>query len=131
MNPQFYDHVMERLFAAGARDVFLTPIQMKKNRPGVLLTVLCEPSHRGRVEGILFKETSTIGVRSYPVGRTILKREPRKVKTRFGEVNLKIVEQPDGSKRATPEYDDLKRIAAARKIPIKQLHDEVMRIAGR
>jgi uncharacterized protein (DUF111 family) len=60
----------------------------------------------------------------------ILKRESKKVKTRFGEVTVKIVEQPDGSKRATPEYDDLKRIAAANKLPIKQLHDEVMRIVG-
>jgi uncharacterized protein (DUF111 family) len=131
MNPQLYDHVMDRLFAAGARDVFLSSVQMKKNRPATLLTVICEPWRRGDVEKIVFQETSTIGVRSYPVSRTILKRESKKIKTRFGDVTVKIVEQPDGGKRATPEYDDLKRIAAAKKLPIKEFYDEVMRIVGR
>ena len=131
MNPQLYDHVMDRLFEAGARDVFLSPVQMKKNRPGTLLTVICEPLRRGDIEKTLFQETSTIGVRSYPVSRTILKRESKKVKARFGVVRVKVVEQPDGSKRAAPEYDDLKRIAAARKLPLKQLHDEVMRMVGK
>jgi hypothetical protein len=128
MNPQLYDHVMDRLFEAGARDVFLSSIQMKKNRPATLLTVICAPLQRSGIEKIFFQETSTIGVRCYPVSRTILKRESKKVKTRFGDVTVKVVEQPDGSKRAAPEYDDLKRIAATKKLPIKQLHDEVMRI---
>jgi pyridinium-3,5-bisthiocarboxylic acid mononucleotide nickel chelatase len=131
MNPQLYDHVMDRLFEAGARDVFLSSIQMKKNRPATLLTAICEPLRRGDVEKIIFQETSTIGVRWYPVSRTILKRESKKITTRFGNVTVKIVEHPDGSKRAAPEYDDLKRIAVAKKLPIKQLHDEVMRIVGR
>jgi pyridinium-3,5-bisthiocarboxylic acid mononucleotide nickel chelatase len=131
MNPQLYDHVMDRLFEAGARDVFLSSIQMKKNRPGTLLTVISEPAGGQSLAKIIFQETSTIGIRSYPVSRMILKRESKKVKTRFGEVTVKIVEQPDGSKRAAPEYDDLKRIAAANKLPIKQLHDEVMRIVGK
>jgi uncharacterized protein (DUF111 family) len=131
MNPQLYDHVMERLFAAGARDVFLSAIQMKKNRPATLLTVICESSSHHNLAKIIFQETSTIGIRFYPVNRMILRRESRKVKTRFGEVAVKIVEQPDGSKRAMPEYDDLKRIAAAKKLPLKQLHDEVMRIVGK
>ena len=123
--------LLYRLFEAGARDVFLSSIQMKKNRPATLLTVICEPSSSQSLAKIIFQETSTIGVRSYPVSRMILRREFKKVKTRFGEVTVKIVEQPDGSRRATPEYDDLKRIAAASKLPIKQLHDEVMRIVGK
>jgi uncharacterized protein (TIGR00299 family) protein len=131
MNPEFYDYVLERLFAAGARDVFMAPIQMKKNRPATLLTVICEPLRRGDIEKIVFQETSTIGVRCYPVSRTILKRASKKVKTRFGDVAVKIVEQPDGSQRAIPEYDDLKRIAAAQKVSLKQLHDEIMRILPR
>jgi pyridinium-3,5-bisthiocarboxylic acid mononucleotide nickel chelatase len=131
MNPQLYDHVMDRLFEAGARDVFLSSIQMKKNRPATLLTAICEPWRRGDIEKIIFHDTSTIGVRCYPVSRTILKRESKKVTTRFGNVTVKIVAQPDGSKRAAPEYDDLKRIAVAKKLPIQQLHDEVMRIVGR
>lgn len=131
MNPQFYDHVIDRLFDAGARDVFLAPIQMKKNRPATLLTVICEPLRREPIAGIIFQETSTIGMRYYPVSRMILNRESKKVKTRFGEITVKTIEQPNGAKRSSPEYDDLKRIAAAKKIPIKQLHDEIMRIVGK
>jgi pyridinium-3,5-bisthiocarboxylic acid mononucleotide nickel chelatase len=128
MNPQFYDYVMERLFEAGARDVFLAPIQMKKNRPAILLRVIAEPRDREKLTKIIFQETSTIGIRYYPIARTILKRKSKKIKTRYGEVAVKIVGQPDGRKRAMPEYDDIKRIAAAQKLPIKLVHDEVMRI---
>ncbi|MBI2531894.1 MAG: nickel pincer cofactor biosynthesis protein LarC, partial [Deltaproteobacteria bacterium] len=84
MNPQFYDHVMDRLFAAGARDVFLAPIQMKKNRPGTLLRAIVEPSGRDALARILLSETSSIGVRYYPVGRMILKRSSASVKTKYG-----------------------------------------------
>jgi uncharacterized protein (TIGR00299 family) protein len=130
MNPQFYDHVMDRLFAAGARDVFLTAIQMKKNRPASLLSVIAEPRDREKLARIIFQETSTIGIRCYPVRRMILERESKKVKTRFGEVMVKVIEQPDGSKRMTPEYDDLKRLAAAKKLPLKLIYDEVLRSAS-
>jgi uncharacterized protein (TIGR00299 family) protein len=127
MNPEFYDYVLDRLFAAGARDVFLSAIQMKKNRPGTLLRIIAEPSQRDKLAQILFRETSTIGVRYYPVNRMILKRASKKVKTRFGAVKVKIIEEPDGTKRATPEYDDLRRIAQAKKIPLKVLYEEVVR----
>ncbi|HWP23254.1 MAG TPA: nickel pincer cofactor biosynthesis protein LarC [Candidatus Binatia bacterium] len=131
MNPQLYDHVMDRLFAAGARDVFLAPVQMKKNRPAIVLTVICEPPLRDRMAEILFRETSTIGIRFHAVSRLTLKRETKKIKTRFGEVTVKVVEEPDGRKRATPEYDDLKRIALKKKLPVKRIHDEVMRLVGK
>jgi len=127
MNPEFYDYVLDRLFAAGARDVFLSAIQMKKNRPGTLLRVIAEPSHRERLAKILFRETSTIGIRYYPVNRMILKRAVSRVKTKFGTVKVKVIEEPDGTKRATPEYEDLRRIAQAKKIPLKLLYDEVVR----
>ena len=127
MNPQFYDHVMDRLFAAGARDVFLAPVQMKKNRPATLLTVICEPARRAALAEMILQETSTIGVRYYPVGRIILKRSSASVTTKYGNIRVKVIEEPDGSRRATPEYDDLKRVAAAKKIPLKLLHDEVLR----
>lgn len=130
MNPQLFDHVMERLFAAGARDVFLAPIQMKKNRPATLLSVIAEPRHRQKLSEIIFKETSTLGLRYHLVSRMILKREMKKVKTRFGEVTVKIIEQLDGSRRVVPEYDDLKRIARLKNIPLKLLHDEVARKLG-
>jgi len=131
MNPQLFDYVMDRLFAAGARDVFLAPIQMKKNRPATLLSAIAEPRDREKLAKIIFQETSTIGIRCYPVARMILRRESTMVKTRFGEVAVKIVELPDGSKRAAPEYDDLKRIATAKKLSVKLIHDEVMRVAGK
>ena len=127
MNPQYFDHVMERLLAAGARDVFLAPIQMKKNRPATLLTAICEIPLRDRLAAIILQETSSIGLRYYPVHRILLRRESKRVKTRYGEVTIKIVTQPDGTKRATPEYDDLKRIATAKRTTLKTIHDEVMR----
>jgi len=127
MNPQHFDHVMERLFAAGARDVFLAPIQMKKNRPATLLTAICEPALRDRLAAIILQETSSIGLRYYPVGRILLKRASKTVKTRYGEVKVKIVTQPDGSERAAPEYDDLKRIATFKHTTLKTIQDEVMR----
>ena len=130
MNPQLYDHVMERLFSAGARDVFLTPIQMKKNRPAILLAVICEPAQRERLSEIILQETTTIGIRYHPVNRIILPRQTKTIQTRYGEVIVKIVKQFDGRKRATPEYEDVRRIAANKKLPIKVIHDEVMRIVG-
>jgi uncharacterized protein (DUF111 family) len=131
MNPEFYDYVLDCLFAAGARDVFLSPIQMKKNRPATLLRVIAEPSKREQLAKIIFRETSTIGIRYYPVGRMILNRKLTTVKTRFGTVRVKAIEQPDGTKRAAPEYDDLKRIALTRKIPLKLIHDEVLKRYGK
>jgi pyridinium-3,5-bisthiocarboxylic acid mononucleotide nickel chelatase len=126
MNPEFYDYVLDCLFAAGARDVFLTPIQMKKNRPGTLLRVIAESSKQEELAKVLFRETSTLGIRFHRVGRLILKRSAANVKTRYGTVRIKVIEGPDGTTHATPEYDDLKRIAAARKIPLKRLYDEVV-----
>jgi hypothetical protein len=118
---------MNRLFAGGARDVFLAPIQMKKNRPATLLTVICEATRRVALAQIILQETSTIGLRYYPVGRITLNRSSASVKTKYGTIRVKIIAEPDGSHRATPEYDDLKRVAAAKKIPLKFLHDEVLR----
>jgi len=100
---------------------------MKKNRPATLLRVIAEPAKRDQLAEILFHETSTIGIRYYPVGRMILIRTSDTVKTRFGTVRIKIIEESDRTKRATPEYDDLKRIAAAKKIPLRLIHEEVMK----
>ena len=127
MNPELYDYIFDRLFAAGARDVFLTPIQMKKNRPGTLLRVIAEPKDRDTLAQTILSETSTIGIRYYPVGRIILKRKSEKLKTPYGTIRVKVVEEPNGKKRVAPEYDDLKRLAAAKNIPLKLLYDEVVR----
>lgn len=127
MNPQFYDHVIDRLFAAGARDVFLSPIQMKKNRPAVLVRVIAEPRDRDKLANILFEDTTTIGLRYYSVGRMILKRTSQALKTRFGNVTVKIVEEPNGEKRISPEYEELKRLAAANNVPLSVLHNEIVK----
>lgn len=125
MNPELYDYVLGRLFEAGARDVTLSPIQMKKNRPGTLVRIIAQPTLREELAELLLTETSTIGVRFYPVERMVLNRKSANLKTKYGSVRVKLVEQPGGETRATPEYEDLKRIASARKIPLKLLYDEV------
>lgn len=127
LNPELYDYVIDRLFAVGARDVSLSPIQMKKNRPGTLLRIIAEPATRKALADVVLSETSTIGIRCYPVERITLPREAGKVETRFGRVRVKIVEEPGGRRRATPEYEDIKRIAAEKKVPLKLLYDEVAR----
>lgn len=127
MNPELYDYLLDRLFGAGARDVSLSPIQMKKNRPGILLRVITEPSTKDQIAEIVLQETSTIGLRYYPVQRMVLKRVSRQLKTKFGTVRVKVVEEPGGKKRATPEYEDLKKIARVKKVPLKALYDEVLR----
>jgi uncharacterized protein (TIGR00299 family) protein len=127
MNPEFYDYVFDQLLNAGARDVFLSPIQMKKNRPGTLLRVIAEPKDRDALARTILSETSTIGIRYYPVSRVILKRKSEKLKTPYGTIRVKVVEEPNGTRRLAPEYDDLKRIASAKKIPLKLLYDEVVR----
>ena len=127
MNPQFFEHVMDRLFAAGARDVFFSPIQMKKNRPAVLVRVIAEPRNRDRLAKILFEETTTIGLRYHSVSRIILNRTETTIKTRFGNVKVKIWQEPSGEKRINPEYDELKRIAIERKIPLNILRDEIVK----
>lgn len=127
MNPEFYDHVLERLFAAGARDVTLSPLQMKKNRPGTLLRVIAEPELRDALAEIVLAETSTLGVRYHPVDRLVLPRETLKLKTRFGVLTVKVADEPGGGKRATPEYDEARKIAVSRNVPLRVVYDEVTR----
>lgn len=127
LNPELYDYVMERLFAAGARDVFLSTIHMKKNRPGILLQVLCEPTDRDRLSAIIFTETSTIGLRSYNVARVALRRENKSVTTAYGAVRVKLAYSPDGRTNAAPEYEDCKRLAQATNTPLKVVYEAALR----
>ena len=127
MNPEIYDYVLERLFAAGARDVTLSPVQMKKNRPGTLIRIIAERDLRNALAEIVLRETSTLGVRCYTVERLVLRRISLKLKTRFGTLTVKVAEEPGGGKRATPEYDEARRIAVARKVPLRAVYDEVTR----
>jgi hypothetical protein len=125
LNPQVYDHVMERLFAAGARDVTITPTIMKKGRPAVTLAVLVEEAHRDAVARVLFTETSTIGLRFHRVARLKLAREMREVETRFGTIRIKVSRQGrDGAPNLAPEYDDCRRAALAHKVALRVVMDE-------
>ena len=128
-NPEIWEWVMERLFAKGARDVFLVPTQMKKNRPGILVSVLCDPGKRDVLAGVLFAETSTLGVRVSPLLRLRIEREIREVATRFGPIRVKIGRGPDGTVNVAPEYDDCRKAAAASGAPLKTVYQEAIRAA--
>jgi uncharacterized protein (TIGR00299 family) protein len=112
-SPQIVGHVMERAFERGALDCYFTPVQMKKNRPGVLISVLCRPAEREAIYQLLFDETTTLGVRSYAVERRALPRESVLIETEFGAIRIKVARSQDRIVNATPEYDDCR--AAARK----------------
>jgi hypothetical protein len=121
MSPQIYGYFAERALAAGALDVFATPAQMKKNRPGLLVTVLAEPGNVSAMIDLLFRETTTIGVRTYEVQRKILERELVPVETAFGQVRLKLSRMNGSLLNATPEYEDCQRLAAERSVPLKDV----------
>jgi uncharacterized protein (TIGR00299 family) protein len=122
LNPEIYDHVMARLFAAGALDVFLAPVQMKKNRPGTWIHVLCRPSDVHTLEAILFAETSTLGVRQQLVGRHALSRSSQTVETRYGPVQVKIARWAAGQVKASPEYEDCRRLAEEQGVPLREVY---------
>jgi uncharacterized protein (DUF111 family) len=121
MSPQIYGYFVERALAAGALDVFSTPVQMKKNRPGQLVTLLCEPSKLNDLIGLVFRETTTIGVRTHEVRRRTLERELIPVETPLGQVRMKVSRLNGTMLNAAPEYDDCQRIAAEKGVPLKQV----------
>ena len=121
MSPQIYGYLVDRVLAAGALDVFSTPVQMKKNRPGTLVTILCEQAHVARMIDLVFRETTTIGVRTHDVRRKVLDSELVPVETAFGEVRVKISRMNGSVLNATPEYEDCQRIAAEKGIPLRQV----------
>jgi uncharacterized protein (TIGR00299 family) protein len=114
-------HAMERLFAAGALDVAVTPLQMKKGRPGVLVSVQAEPANADALEAILFRETTTLGVRRLQVTRSVLAREPHEVATPWGKLAGKIARLRDGSTRFSPEYDACHRVAVEHGVPLAEV----------
>lgn len=128
-NPEFYEHVMDRLFEAGARDVYLTPVHMKKNRPGILLTVLCTEGERERLSSIVLNETSTIGLRYYPARRLVLSRDTWEVSTPYGTVRVKIALSPDGHENMAPEYEDCRRLAREKTVPIRLVYQAALAAA--
>jgi uncharacterized protein (TIGR00299 family) protein len=127
MSPELYPHLLERLLSAGAKDAWIVPLIMKKGRPGVLVSVLCEGHEEQAMTGLLFAETTSLGVRRTPVSRAILERTERSLRTRFGPVSVKIAVQPDGRMRAKPEYEVCRAIALEHNLPLRQVYREVDR----
>jgi uncharacterized protein (TIGR00299 family) protein len=122
MNPELYDHIMQALFAAGALDVYLQPIQAKKNRPGVLLSALCHPQAAQELSSIIFAETTTLGIRQQAMERLCLRREMIKVETPFGRVRIKVAKLGDRTTNLAPEYEDCRRLAIETKTPLKEVY---------
>jgi uncharacterized protein (DUF111 family) len=121
MNPQVYDYVMRALFDAGARDVFLTPVYMKKNRPGTMLSVICDEADVPAHADIILRETTSIGVRIRIEERITANRTFETVLTEFGPVRLKVSEVGGAPVSVTPEYEDCARIAGTLGVPLKSV----------
>ncbi len=119
MNPQIYGPLMDQLYTAGALDVFYVPVQMKKNRPGTLLTVVCAPEHRAALADVIFRETTTIGLRFAEREREVLRREIVAVETPIGQIRFKLAWRDGRVVNATPEFDDCAKLATERGLPIK------------
>jgi len=130
MDPEFYDHLMARLFAAGALDVTLAPMQMKKNRPATLLRALCPPERLAAVRDLILRETTTLGVRVQEVLRYALPRRMAEVRTPWGPVRVKVAELPDGLARPIPEYEDCRRLAESSGAPLWQVYAAAQALAG-
>ena len=129
MNPQLFGDVMERLLTAGALDVFMTPVQMKKNRPGTLLTVLCERNDVDRMAELLLTHTTSFGVRVHEAQRRKLAREIVKVKTKFGPIEVKIGRLAGKIVSRSPEHESCKRAADKAGVAVKEVYSEAARVA--
>ncbi len=128
LNPQIIAYVAEKLLAEGALDVFMTAVQMKKGRPGMLLTVLAHPQDADKLRGILLQETSTLGVRSRRENRHILQRRHESVSTPWGAVRIKIGSMEGHDRNASPEYEDCRSIAEGNNVPLKVVMQEALRL---
>src|SRR5262249_16953524 len=130
MTPQIFGYVMERALQAGALDVFGTSVQMKKNRPGLLLTVLCRKEDGARLRELLFAETTTLGVRIRQETRASLARRHVSVQTKWGEIRMKLATLNGGGAvtNYAPEYEDCRRVAEEQRVPLKLVMQEAIRV---
>jgi hypothetical protein len=126
MNPQVYDYLTDKLMQQGAQDAYLTPIIMKKGRPAVLLSVLTDTSRTDRLIDAIFRETTSIGVRVQEVGRKKLSREIREIDTTYGTIRIKISRRGEEILTVTPEYEDCKKIAEEKRVPLKTVIEAAM-----
>ena len=126
LNPQVFGYAMDRLLEEGALDAFGMPVQMKKNRPGMLLTALCRPEDAAKLTQLLFTETTTLGVRRREEQRQTLARNWVTVATRWGDVRLKVASMNGTITNYAPDYEDCRRIAAAHHVPLKNVMQEAL-----
>jgi uncharacterized protein (TIGR00299 family) protein len=126
MNPQIFGYLLEKALAAGALDVFAVPVQMKKSRPGTLVTILCKPEDEGKFQQMLFAETTTFGVRSHLVERRALPREFVKVQTKYGDVRVKVARSEGRAQHASPEFDDCRKLAEEKNVPLHEVMEQAM-----
>ncbi len=129
LNPEMYGHLMECLFETGVLDVYWIPVHMKKSRPGTLIQVVCRPEKVQATLAVIFNETSSLGVRIQPVRRLVLRREERVLATSLGELRVKCVLTPEGRERMIPEYDECRRLARERGLPLQEVYALVQREA--
>jgi uncharacterized protein (TIGR00299 family) protein len=127
MNPQIYGYFLEKALAAGALDVYTTAVQMKKNRPGTLLTLLCKPADTNTLMSLIFAETTTLGARTYTAQRRTLPRETVNVHTRFGDVQIKLSRLNGSIRHVAPEYEDCRKLASEKNVPLQQVMNEALR----
>ena len=127
MNPQIYGYFLEKALAAGALDVYTTPVQMKKNRPGTLLTLLCKPADTKNLMSLIFAETTTLGARTYRAQRRTLPRETVNVHTQYGDVHIKLSRVNGNIRHVAPEYEDCRRLASEKNVPLQQVINEALR----
>ena len=126
MNPEFFEYLSEKLFKAGAADVFFTNIMMKKGRPGIVVNVICEKEAADPIRNVLFTESTSLGIRTFPFKKDTLVRKFESLQTSYGEVRIKRSFYRDKEVSAKPEYDDCKRIAAETGIPLKEIYNNIM-----
>lgn len=126
MNPEFFEYISERLFKAGASDVFLSNIIMKKSRPGIVINIICEKELAETVKTIIFTESTSLGVRTFPFRKDTLVRKFETLNTIYGEVHVKRSYYKDEEVSCKPEYDECKRIATEKGIPVKEVYNNIM-----
>ena len=125
VSPQVLGHVMDRAFELGALDCYFTPVQMKKNRPGVLLSILCAPDRKEQLTELLFKETTTLGVRSYEVERRALRRSSKRVETQYGPIDVKVAHLNGHVVNQMPEFEQVRAAATKAGVPLKIVEEAV------
>jgi uncharacterized protein (TIGR00299 family) protein len=126
MNPEFFDYIAEKLFKAGASDVFLYNIMMKKGRPGIVLNVICETETAEVVKGIIFRESTSLGIRTVPFRKDTLVRKLEEIETQYGKINIKRSFFEEKEVSVKPEYEDCRRIATEKGIPLKEVYNNIM-----